>query len=113
MFQLGSNSSAYLSGGIFLTRVRLGEQVDEFGHVLEVFAHFGGQYHVDDALAQFLERGPLQSFEDVHPLVEQGQLEGQRRMVWLEDTNIIVQNGKFAASVAQEPTKMRIKRLNC
>jgi hypothetical protein len=52
----------YLVLFLVLAEERLGEDVDEFGEVLKVFGHLGGQHHVDDTLPNDFVVLSVQSF---------------------------------------------------
>jgi hypothetical protein len=45
-----------------LAEERLGKDVDEFGEVLKVLGHLGGQHHVDDTLPNDFVVFSVQSF---------------------------------------------------
>lgn len=45
---------------------------------------------------------PLHVFEDIAFVIPGGQLEGQSRVVALQHSSVIIQNGQLASSIAQE-----------
>lgn len=57
-----NHAHIYLVLFLVLAEERLGEDVDEFGEVLKVFGHLGGQHHVDDTLPNDFVVLSVQSF---------------------------------------------------
>ena len=74
----------------------------ELVHVHKVLRHVRGQHHIDEPLSEHLVRLWVEFLEDVHSVVGVGELEPESRVVILEDSGVVVENGKLTSRVAEE-----------
>ena len=81
------------------------EDTVELVDVDEVLRHLRGEHEVDDGLPDQLEGVAVEALENVDAVVGERELEGQGRVVVLQDRDVVVEVGELGVGVAKEGTE--------
>ena len=76
------------------------EDTVELVDVNEVLRHLRGEDEVDDGLPDQLEGVAVEALEDVDAVVGERELEGQGRVVVLQDSDVVVEVGELGVGIA-------------
>ena len=81
------------------------EDTVELVDVDEVLWHLRGEHEVDDGLPDQLEGVAVEALENVDAVVGERELEGQGRVVVLQDSDVVVEVGELGVGIEKEGTE--------